>query len=73
MTLNPTYHAPHFEPTVDELATLKQLEIGTISVPSALKEHLSGRLYEHGLVAKNAAGHLTITESGRQLVRRQEG
>ena len=23
-----TYHAPHFDPTVDELETLKQLEMG---------------------------------------------
>lgn len=41
---NATYHAPHFEPTVDELATLKHLEMENISVTSALKEHMSGRL-----------------------------
>lgn len=68
---NPTYHAPHFEPTVDEIATLKHLEIENISVTSALKEHMSGRLYEHGFIAKNAAGQLTITDTGRHLVRRQ--
>jgi len=42
-----------------------------ISVTSALKEHVSGRLYEHGFIAKNAHGQLTITDTGRHLVRRQ--
>lgn len=69
---NATYHAPHFEPTVDEIATLKHLEMENISVMSALKEHMSGRLYEHGFIAKNAAGQLTITDTGRHLVRRQD-
>ncbi|MFN9470476.1 hypothetical protein [Acidovorax sp.] len=68
---NATYHAPIFEPTVDELATLKHLEIENISVISAMKEHMSGRLYEHGYIAKNASGQLSITETGRHLVRRQ--
>lgn len=67
-----TYHAPHFEPTVDELETLKQLEMGQwVSTPQALKEHLSSRLYERGYLAKNSTGQLTITESGRALIRRQ--
>ena len=66
------YHAPQFDPTVDELETLKQLEMGqTITTPEALKEHLSGRLYERGFIAKDAAGHLTITPSGRALIKRQ--
>ncbi|MBO9679418.1 hypothetical protein [Paenacidovorax monticola] len=68
-----TYHAPHFDPTVDEIATLKQLEMGqVIDLPHALKEHLSGRLYERGYIAKNASGELAITASGRQLIRRQD-
>ena len=66
------YHAPQFDPTVDELETLKQLEMGqTITTPDALKEHLSGRLYERGFIAKDAAGHLTITPSGRALIKRR--
>lgn len=68
---NPVYHAPHFEPTVDEIATLKHLEMENISVASALKEHMSGRLYEHGFITKNASGQLAITDTGRHLVRRQ--
>ena len=41
------YRAPNFEATVDELETLKQLEIsGSISLPAALRRHLSGRLLE---------------------------
>ncbi|MDA8454684.1 hypothetical protein M4R22_07910 [Acidovorax sp. GBBC 3334] len=68
-----TYHAPYFDPTVDELETLKQLEIGrAISVPEALRHHLSGRLYERGYVAKNASGDLAITDSGRAVIRRQD-
>ncbi|OJX35778.1 MAG: hypothetical protein BGO74_10215 [Burkholderiales bacterium 68-12] len=66
------YHAPHFDPTVDEIATLKQLEMGqVIDLPHALKEHMSGRLYERGYIAKNASGALTITAAGRQLIQRQ--
>ncbi|MDD2712405.1 MAG: hypothetical protein PHU77_05725 [Simplicispira sp.] len=67
-----TYHAPHFDATVDELAILKLLEMGDpISTPEALREHLSGRLLERGFVAKNAAGVLLITDTGRALIRRQ--
>ncbi|CAM4064452.1 hypothetical protein [Paracidovorax anthurii] len=70
---NGTYRAPHFDPTVDELEALKQIEIGrAISVPQALRHHLSGRLYERGYIAKNAAGDLAITDSGRALIRRQD-
>lgn len=67
-----TYHAPHFDPTVDEIKTLKQLEMGeAITLPDALKEHVSGRLLEWGLITKNSGGELAITASGRQLIRRQ--
>ena len=66
------YHAPQFDPTVDELETLKQLELGQmITTPEALKGHLSSRLYERGFIGKDAANHLTITPSGRALIRRQ--
>jgi len=68
-----TYHAPHFDPTVDEIETLKQLEMGeSITLPHALKDHVSARLLEWGLIAKGAGGELAITASGRQLIRRQD-
>lgn len=68
-----TYHAPHFDPTVDEIATLKQLEMGEIiALPHALKDHVSGRLLEWGFVTKGPGGDLAITASGRQLIRRQD-
>lgn len=66
------YHAPHFDPTVDELETLKQLEMGQfITTPEALHEHMSSRLFERGFIEKNASGDLTITNTGRALIRRQ--
>ena len=68
-----TYHAPHFEATVDEIETLKQLEMGqVITLPHALKDHVSWRLLERGFISKGPAGELTITASGRQLIRRQD-
>ena len=61
------------DPTVDELDTLKQLEMGKlVSTPQAIKEHLSGRLFERGYIAKNASDQLTITDTGRALIRRQD-
>ena len=66
------YHAPHFDATVDELETLKQLEISrSVSLPKALHEHLSGRLLEHGLVSKQGTDDYAITDAGRSLIRRQ--
>ena len=68
-----TYLAAHYDPTVDELETLKQLEMGElITTPEALHEHMSGRLFERGLIAKNSVGELTITATGRALIRRQD-
>lgn len=68
-----TYHAPHFDPTVDEIETLKQLEMGeVITLPHALKDHVSGRLLEWGFISKGNGGELAITPSGRQLIRRQD-
>ncbi|MBU0749496.1 MAG: hypothetical protein KKB08_02885 [Gammaproteobacteria bacterium] len=68
-----TYHAPHFEPTVDEIETLKQLEMGqVITLPHALKDHVSARLQDWGLITKGSTGEFFITASGRQLIRRQE-
>ncbi|ABM43111.1 hypothetical protein Ajs_2975 [Acidovorax sp. JS42] len=71
-TAQPLYHAPTFEPTVDEIATLKQLEMGqAISVPDALKHHLSGRLLDWAYIGKTATGEFHITDLGRQLIKRQ--
>lgn len=45
-----TYHAPYFDPTVDDIETLKQLEMGQVlTVPHAIKEHVSARLLEWGV------------------------
>lgn len=67
-----TYHAPTFEPTLDELETLKQLEMGRpVGVPEALKHHLSGRLLHWGMVTQAAGGDWHITEAGRQIIKRQ--
>ena len=68
-----TYHSPHFDPTVDEIETLKQLEMGeVITLPHALKDHVSERLLEWGFITKGTDGELAITTSGRQLIRRQD-
>ena len=57
-----TYHAAHFDPTVDEIDVLKRLEMGeVITQDGALKEHLSGRLLEWGLISKKADGEMAIT------------
>ncbi|AVP59009.1 hypothetical protein [Pulveribacter suum] len=73
VTTPPTYHAPVFEPTVDELEALKQLELQpSISVPQALHQHLSGRLLDWGYLEKTAAGGFAITDAGRKLVQRRE-
>lgn len=70
--MSSTYHAPVFEPTVDEIETLKQLEMGErITMPDAMRGHLSERLYERGYITKSTSGQLQITDSGRQLIRRQ--
>ena len=69
-----TYRAPHYDPTVDELETLKQLEMGElITTPEAMREHMSGRLFERGLIAHGTSGDLVITDAGRALIRRQDG
>ena len=63
----------HFEPTIDELETLKKLEIGeVISLESAAREHISKRLLEFGLAQQDADRKWFITPLGRDLIRRQE-
>ncbi len=65
------YHAPIFEATVDELETLKQLEITrSISLPKALQQHLSERLLDNGLIALQEDKTYVITDAGRALIRR---
>lgn len=66
-------HTAHFDPTVDELAILKQMElVSSMTLSAALRKHLSGRLYQHGYLARTPEGNLAITQSGRDLVRRKE-
>lgn len=65
------YHAPVYEPTVDELETLKKLEMGEdVSLWTAAREHLSKRLLERGLVEQDGARHWQITAQGREIIRR---
>ena len=65
------YRAPEYEPTVDELETLKQLEMGQdVSLWSAAREYLSKRLLERGLVTQDTERHWHITDAGRTLIRR---
>ena len=77
LSLNPVkpdvvYHAPVFEPTVDELALLKKLELGQhMSIPDALLAHVSKRLFEWGMLDRRD-GELAITAQGMALIRRTE-
>jgi hypothetical protein len=64
----------HFDPTQDEIAILKQMElVSSLTLSAALRKHLSGRLYQHGYLARTPEGNLAITPRGRELVRRAEG
>ncbi len=73
-TQSTTYHASVFEPTVDELRTLKHLELEPVmSVPEALKQHLSGRLLDWGYIRRTPEGAFTLTDAGRKQVQRQQG
>ncbi|GGH48946.1 hypothetical protein GCM10010975_00900 [Comamonas phosphati] len=65
------YRAPLYEPTVDELETLKKLEMGEeVSLWSAAREHVSRRLLERGLVEQDVNKQWHITAKGRELIRR---
>ncbi|MEG0922245.1 MAG: hypothetical protein RSD57_13385 [Comamonas sp.] len=67
------YHAPVFEPTVDELALLKKLELGqAISLSEALHDHVSKRLFEWGMVVRREGGDLGITALGMRTIQRVE-
>ena len=73
MVMESVYHAPTFEPTVDELGVLKRMEMGeTMSMTSALREHLSVRLLEWGMIGKTVDGRFTLTDSGRRIIRRSD-
>ena len=53
MAMDAVYHASTFEPTVDELTILKRMEMGElVSMTTALKEHVSARLIEWGMIGK---------------------
>ncbi len=69
-------HTPtpvHDDPTVDELEALKRLEIGgSLSLPQALRQHLSGRLLEYKYVELDARGEFVLTPKGRALIKRQD-
>jgi Mn-dependent DtxR family transcriptional regulator len=68
-----TYHAPVYEPTVDELEVLKKLEMGeSVSLESAAREHMSRRLRERGLVEVDSSRNWHITEAGRAQIRRAD-
>ena len=77
LSLNPVkpdtvYHAPVFEPTVDELALLKKLELGQhMSITDALLAHVSKRLFEWGMLDRRDC-ELAITAQGMALIRRTE-
>ncbi|MET1116677.1 MAG: hypothetical protein ABWY08_17230 [Comamonas sp.] len=71
--MNAHDHQLHFEPTIDELETLKKLEMGeSISLESAAREHVSRRLLEFGLAHQDTDKKWSITPLGRDLIRRQE-
>ncbi len=72
MAMQSTYQGPAFDPTVDELETLKQLEMGNNpTVQEAIKGHVSGRLLDAGFITRGPDGLLVVTPSGLQLIRRQ--
>ncbi len=60
-----------FEPTVDEIRAVKRLELGVVSIETAVHDHIPHRLYDEGFIAKNSNGDLTLTEKGLALARRQ--
>jgi hypothetical protein len=64
-------HTAHFDPTIDEVTTLKKMELsGPLSLSMALKQHLPPRLAEHGYLVRGTDGSYVITPSGRELIRR---
>jgi hypothetical protein len=74
MNMQSTYQAPAFDPTLDELEALKQLELGNRpSISEAIRERVPSRLLEAGFIEQGPAGDLVVTPRGRELIRRQEG
>lgn len=60
-----------FHPTIDEIEALKRMELETLTVSTAMHDHIPHRLYDLGYIAKNGDGRLSITAKGLALVRRQ--
>jgi len=58
-----------FDPTVDELETLKRLEHDAVQIDSGLNVEPSHRLLDLGFVTTNAAGAPALTARGLALVR----
>ena len=50
---------------------LLSIQTGALSVPDALKHHLSGRLLDWAYIGKTPGGEFHITDLGRQLIKRQ--
>ena len=70
MAMDSVYHAPTFEPTVDELSMLKRLEMGElVSMTAALREHLSIRLLEWGMIGKTFDAPLARLSEGNATTR----
>ena len=72
-TAQPMYHAPTFEPTVDEIATLKRLEMGeAIAVPGCAQASSVGAAAGLGLHRQVTDGVFISPTRGAKLIRRQD-
>ena len=58
-----------FQPTEDELEALTRLSVETITVRTALVDHIPIRLYELGYITANSDGRLMLTDKGLGLIR----
>jgi ribosomal protein L34 len=68
-----TIPSAQFDPTIDEVNVLKQIELGgPLPLATALKKHLPPRLTQHGFLARGAEGSYEITQQGRALIRRRD-
>lgn len=65
--------ARSFEPTVDELATLKHLELGQSMEHARGAQAAPVRAAGGAATSKTAQGQFILTDSGRRWIRRQEG
>jgi ribosomal protein L34 len=68
-----TNPSAQFDPTIDEVNALKQIELGgPLPLATALKKHLPPRLTQHGFLARGSEGSYVITQQGRELIRRRD-